>query len=130
MRKNTGHDFGEWYDEFASKMFAGKSVVNYIASATSKARFLENFNANLFIAAEAVDLVALQQHKISPAKFIENLAVGVAGFTKIGAPISVIYFVLEATYKGGANQAMRDFSSVWGERSQTWGQIKMESGGL
>jgi hypothetical protein len=133
LRKTTGHDFGDWYDDFASKFFVGKSLANTVMAAMSaekKARIFENFNAELFISAEVLDVIALKEHKITPAKFYENLAFGVIGFTKIGAPVSLIYFTLEAAYKGGANQAMRDFSSKWAKRSQAWGQIKMEQGSL
>ena len=48
----------------------------------------------------------------------------------VGAGISATYFGLNAFYPGGANQAASDFSTDFGQHAQSWGQIKMESGGL
>lgn len=47
-----------------------------------------------------------------------------------GAIISGIYFGLQGYYPGGANQAAYDFSNRFGQHAQSWGQIKMEQGGL
>ena len=56
-------------------------------------------------------------------------AIGIWG-GPAGAVISVGYFGLNAFYLGGANQATSDFSNAWSQHAQSWGQIKMESGGL
>ena len=56
-------------------------------------------------------------------------AIGLSG-GPVGAVISVGYFGLNAFYPGVANQAASDFSNSWSQHAQSWGQIKMEQGGL
>lgn len=56
-------------------------------------------------------------------------AIGIWG-GPVGAAISVGYFGLNAFYPGGANQAASDLTNAWSQHAQSWGQVKMEQGGL
>ena len=52
-------------------------------------------------------------------KFFENLFFTAVGLSKFGAPVSVIYYGLEAFYDGGANQAAKDLQDWIGNHAGT-----------
>jgi RHS repeat-associated protein len=79
-----------------------------------------------------LDLYGVSRGTIAPGQAIENgifTTIGLKGGWP-GAIVSSVYFGLNAYYPGGANQATYDFSNAWSHHAQSWGQIKMQQGGL
>jgi RHS repeat-associated protein len=64
-----------------------------------------------FIAGSVMDTKALFDGKISGGKAVLNLGMGILGFTE-GAPVSILYFGVDAFYPGGVVGAKDDLSAI------------------
>ncbi|ATP58038.1 hypothetical protein CPT03_16975 [Pedobacter ginsengisoli] len=63
-----------------------------------------------FAAGEIMDGIALYQGKIGWGKASVNLAMGIVGFSE-AAPLSVMYFGIDAFYPGGISGFGKDLSN-------------------
>lgn len=106
-----------------SKINAVRSVLSWLADnvkITKAARIGEIVNVPLFLSAEVMDYYAWKNNKISGAKALVNLGMGLIGFSKYGAPISLVYFGVDAFYDGGWDGLGKDISNGV---SNAWGQL-------
>jgi RHS repeat-associated protein len=94
---------GNMYERL-SRANTGLSDLAYLASLGNNikvARIGEAASYQLFFTATTMDGVALANGKITPTKFGVNLGFGLLGFTEYGAPISAIYFSVDAFAPNG-----------------------------
>ena len=108
-----------------SKINAVRSVLSWLADnvkITKAARIGEIVNVPLFLSAEVMDYYAWKNNKISGAKALVNLGMGLIGFSDYGAPISLVYFGVDAFYDGGweglGNDISNGVNNAWGQLTQ------------
>jgi hypothetical protein len=138
----------DWFDlgNKSNAAYGGGVVLIDAARATSLLSISNSTVRDLGLAGagagELLDAVGLYNYyhptaknindRVSPGMATENAfftGVGIYGGIP-GGIIAAGYFGLQAFYPGGANQAVSDFSTDFGQHAQSWGQSKMESGGL
>lgn len=94
---------GRLYNQLG-KANTSLSDLAYLASLSRNlkvARIGESASVPLFVSATLLDVTAYSQGQITLTKLGVNFGFGVLGFTKIGAPISAVYFSVDAFAPNG-----------------------------